>query len=187
MEQEPQNTLELSRIAIDSYKENVAYLHRDCQIYRSEGFRALPKVGIISGVNSRSVLAALNAVGDAAVTAPGQLGPSQEASQQLALEEGAAGTVTHAKPPNSVRAVHRKISRERLDYADDEAIKHDIVLHRDAKPRSSSPPSWVPIPRRGWSAKMAWNGRARWPVFACEAIHQMISDLTGCPRTLPAR
>ena len=38
------STLKLRRIAIDTYRENVAYLHRDCEVYRAEGFQALSKV-----------------------------------------------------------------------------------------------------------------------------------------------
>mgnify|MGYP006899817003 CR=1 FL=1 len=78
MDNEKKNTLHLRRIAIDTYKENVVYLHRDCQTYRSEGFQALAKVEITSGLNSSSVLAVLNVVDDAAITAPGQLGLSEE-------------------------------------------------------------------------------------------------------------
>jgi len=133
VETEPQSTLELRRIAIDTYKENVAYLHRDCQVYRSEGFQALSKVEVSSGGNTRSVMAVLNVVDDAGITAPGQLGLSEEAFQQLGLDEGAAVTVAHAKPSTSLRAVHRKIAGERLDYADYEAITRDIVQHRYAK------------------------------------------------------
>ena len=39
-------TLKLRKISIDTYRENVAYLHRDCPIYRSEGFQALSKIEI---------------------------------------------------------------------------------------------------------------------------------------------
>ena len=38
--------LRLKRVAIDTYRENVAYLHRDCAIYRAEGFQALSKVEV---------------------------------------------------------------------------------------------------------------------------------------------
>ena len=38
--------LALRRVAIDTYRENVAYLHRDCAIYRAEGFQALAKVEV---------------------------------------------------------------------------------------------------------------------------------------------
>jgi len=133
MEKKTKYTLQLRRVAIDTYKENVAYLHRDCQIYRSEGFQALSKVEISGEAGDHSVLAALNVVDDASITTPEQLGLSLEAFQQLGLPEGAAATVAHAKPPTSLHAVHRKIAGERLDYADYEAITRDIVDHRYAK------------------------------------------------------
>jgi len=31
--------LVLRRVAIDTYRENVAYLNRDCGVYRAEGFQ----------------------------------------------------------------------------------------------------------------------------------------------------
>ena len=127
------HTLELRRIAIDTYKENVAYLHRDCHVYRSEGFQALAKVEIAGDDAASAVLASLNVVDDAAITAPGQLGLSIQAFRQLGLAEGSAVTVAHAKPPSSLRAVHRKIAGERLDQADYAAIARDIVAHRYAK------------------------------------------------------
>lgn len=127
------HTLDLRRVAIDTYKENVAYLHRDCQVYRSEGFQALAKVEVKAGQDGQAVLASLNVVDDANITAPGQLGLSQDAFEQFGLPEGAAVTVAHAKRPGSLRAVHRKIAGERLDFADYEAITRDIVDHRYAK------------------------------------------------------
>ena len=36
--------LRLRRVAIDTWRENVAYLHRDCATYRAEGFQALSKI-----------------------------------------------------------------------------------------------------------------------------------------------
>jgi len=133
MEAKTETALKLRRVAIDTYKENVAYLHRDCQVYRSEGFQALSKVEIIGDGADQSVLAALNVVDDPGITAPGQLGLSLEAFQQIGLPEGAEVSVAHAKPPTSLHAVHRKIAGERLSYADYEAITRDIVEHRYAK------------------------------------------------------
>ena len=43
---EQQFPLALRRVAIDTYRENVAYLHRDCAVYRAEGFQALAKVEV---------------------------------------------------------------------------------------------------------------------------------------------
>lgn len=48
------DTLKLKRVAIDTYRENVAYLHRDCAIYRAEGFQALSKIKISAMVNAFS-------------------------------------------------------------------------------------------------------------------------------------
>ncbi|MBU0745807.1 MAG: hypothetical protein KKB08_04360, partial [Gammaproteobacteria bacterium] len=41
---QPRSLLALRRVAIDTWRENVAYLHRDCAVYRAEGFQALSKI-----------------------------------------------------------------------------------------------------------------------------------------------
>jgi thymidine phosphorylase len=133
MEGPAHHTLKLRRVAIDTYKENVAYLHRDCHLYRSEGFQALSKVEITGAGGVRPVLAVLNVVDDAAITTPEQLGLSEQSFAQLGLPEGAAVSVAHARPPASLHAVHRKISGQRLEYDDYEAIALDIVANRYSK------------------------------------------------------
>ena len=55
-------TLRLRRLGIDTYRENVAYLHRDCEIYWAEGFQALSKVEICA--DGRRILAVLNVADD---------------------------------------------------------------------------------------------------------------------------
>jgi len=124
------NTLKLRHVAIDTHKENVAYLHRDCTIYRTEGFQALSKIEIHKAEDHTPIIAVLNVVDDVSITAPGELGLCEQAFRQLGLEEGAALTVTHAKPPLSLKAVHRKIAGERLDFDDYLAISQDIVANR---------------------------------------------------------
>ena len=105
-----QSTLRVRRVAIDTYKENVAYLHRDCNVYRSEGFQALSKVEICTASGKKKVLATLNVVDDASITAEDELGLSIQSFQQLNVEEGVPVTVAHAKPAPSLDAVHRKIA-----------------------------------------------------------------------------
>ncbi len=56
-----QRCLALRRVAIDTYRENVAYLHRQCEIYRAEGFQALNKVEIC-GDGAARIIAVLNVV-----------------------------------------------------------------------------------------------------------------------------
>ncbi len=125
--------LALRRVAIDTYKENVAYLHRDCHLYRSEGFQALAKVEVTGEDGGQTILASLNVVDDGRITKPDQLGLSQEAFQQLGRPEGSPVSVSHAKPPASLNAVHRKIAGYRLDFGDYRGITRDIAEHRYAK------------------------------------------------------
>lgn len=127
------DTLKLRRIAIDTYRENVAFLHRDCPHYRSEGFQALAKVEVLAGRGTMPVLAVLNVVDDVAIVGPDELGLSEQAFAQIGVPEGSPVTVCQAQPPASLGAVHRKIRGERLqawEYAD---IARDIVNNRYSK------------------------------------------------------
>jgi thymidine phosphorylase len=54
------DTLQVRRIAIDTYHENVTYLHRECSIYRAEGFQALSKIQV--SANGSKVLAVLTSL-----------------------------------------------------------------------------------------------------------------------------
>jgi len=125
------DTLQVRRIAIDTYHENVAYLNRDCGIYRAEGFQALSKIQI--SINGTRVLAVLNVVDDASIVQPGELGLSEQAFKQLNTAEGSLVTVNHAEPPTSMDAVRRKINGEQLSQNDFIAITQDIVESRYSK------------------------------------------------------
>ncbi|QDU65233.1 thymidine phosphorylase family protein [Engelhardtia mirabilis] len=126
--------LRLRRVAIDTYRENVAFLHRDCPAYRTEGFQALAKVRVSSANGEgRRIVALLNIVDDASIVGTGEIGLGEQAFDQLAAVEGAECSVDHAEPPRSLDAVHRKIAGERLDYPDFRAIANDIVSNRYSK------------------------------------------------------
>ncbi len=127
------NSLKLRRVAIDTYRENVAYLHRDCGHYRSEGFQALSKVEVLVEGGPAPVLAVLNVVDDEAITAPDELGLSEQAFLQLGVEAGTSVSVSQAQPPGSLGAVHRKIRGERLGQEEYRAIARDIVNNRYSK------------------------------------------------------
>ncbi len=120
--------LALRRVAIDTYRENVAYLHRDCAVYRAEGFQALSKVEVRA--NGRHILATLNVVDDPAIVACHELGLSEDAFLQLGVNAGHRVSVAQAEPPESIGALHRKITGERLNRDDFRAIIRDIAeLH----------------------------------------------------------
>lgn len=130
--------LKLRRVAIDTYRENVAYLHRDCGRYRSEGFQALSKVEILVSGGAGPVLAVLNVVDDTLVTAPDELGLSEQAFAQLGMPEGTSVCVAPAKPPDSIASVHRKIRGERLCEQEYREIARDIVNNRYSKVEMSA-------------------------------------------------
>ena len=124
-------TLKLRRVAIDTYRENVAYLHRDCELYRAEGFQALSKIEV--SANGNRINAVLNVVDDASIVQPDELGLSIQAFTQMRLAPGSLVRVAHAGPPESMDAVRRKISGERLTASDFRAIADDIVDNRYSK------------------------------------------------------
>jgi thymidine phosphorylase len=132
MTEGPERFLKLRRVAIDTYRENVAYLHRNCPIYRSEGFQALSKVGINAAAGQR-VLAVLNVVDDERICGVNELGLSEQAFEQLDIGEGEAVCVAQAEPPASLDRVHRKIAGERLGYEDYLSIARDVVANRYSK------------------------------------------------------
>ena len=73
--------LKLRRVAIDTYHENVAYLHRDCVVYRAEGFQALAKIRVTCA--GQGIEAVLNVVDDDRIVATDELGLSEQAFAQL--------------------------------------------------------------------------------------------------------
>ena len=125
--------LKLRRVAIDTYKENVVFLHRDCELYRSEGFQALNKIEVHAEDNVESVIAVLNVVDDERITTPGELGLSEQVFAQLNQPEGTAVYVNHATPPQSLAFVREKISGAHLGYDEILAVTHDIAANRYSK------------------------------------------------------
>jgi thymidine phosphorylase len=125
------NSLSLRRIAIDTYQENVAYLNRQCSIYRAEGFQALAKVEVF--FDGHHILATLNVVDDDAIVGINELGLSEDAYVRLGLPAGTQVHVRQAERAASMGALHRKIAGERLSKDDYKAIINDISKHHYSK------------------------------------------------------
>ena len=124
-------TLQIRRVGIDTWRENVAYLHRDCPVVRAEGFQALSKVTVHA--NGTTIAAVLNVVDDARIVAPCDLGLSEDAFTRLGIAEDHTAWIEHAEPPPSIAALHRKIGGERLSRADLQGIVRDIAAARYSK------------------------------------------------------
>lgn len=129
--EEPGVRLRLRRVAIDTYRENVAYLHRECSVYRAEGFQALAKIEVFC--NGRRIAAVLNVVDDDCIVGTGELGLSEQAYRQLCPEPAQEVRVAQAEPPGSMDAVRRKIAGERLSSEDYLTITRDIAESRYSK------------------------------------------------------
>ena len=125
--------LKLRRVAIDTYKENVAFLHRDCELYRSEGFQALNKIEVRAEGDLEPVIAVLNVVDDEQITTPMELGLSEQVFAQLNRAEGTAVYVNHANPAQSLAFVRDKISGAPLGYDEIHEITRDIAANRYSK------------------------------------------------------
>ena len=123
--------LKLKRVAIDTYHENVAFLHRNCELYRAEGFQALSK--ILIQANGNRIYAVLNVVDDERIVSPDELGLAEQPFEQIDMEEGHLVFVDHAEPPASMDSVRRKINGERLKLPDFKAITSDIIDNRYSK------------------------------------------------------
>ena len=123
--------LSIRRVAIDTWRESVVYLHRDCAAVRAAGFQALSKVTVRA--DGRAISAVLNVVDDESIVQTGELGLSEDAFVRLNVQAGRAAEVSPAEPPASLPALHRKIAGERLSREDLHAIVGDIAQARYSK------------------------------------------------------
>lgn len=126
--------LSLRRIGIDTYRENVAFLRRDCTAYQADEFRVLNRIEVqASDGAGRRIRATLNIVDPGPIMAAGDLGLSNEAFRQLDLPEGAQVSIEAAAPPASHDALRGKVLGRRLSQADLYAIVADMVAGRYSK------------------------------------------------------
>lgn len=124
--------LNLKKVRIDTYHENVAYMHRECEHYKAEGFQALSKIEVEQ--DGQHILAVLNVVDDNCIVKPNELGLSEQSFEQLGLAEGSVVYVSHAEPPHSMVHVRKKMAGERLSQENLSDIVKDIVENRYSKP-----------------------------------------------------
>jgi thymidine phosphorylase len=123
--------LRVRRVGIDTWRENVAYLHRNCAVVRAAGFQALSKV--LVKANGAAINAVLNVVDDDCIVQPDELGLSEDAFARLNVDAGHPAHVSPAEPPPSLPALRRKIAGERLDRKDLHAIIRDVAQARYSK------------------------------------------------------
>ncbi|MCF8708966.1 thymidine phosphorylase family protein [Rhizorhapis sp. SPR117] len=118
----------IKRIAIDTYPENTAFLHRHDNGYSAEQFKALRTIRIHNG--STEILATLALVDGSDILEAGEIGLGEQAFRRLGLAEGSLVDIAQAKPPASLESVRRKIDGNTLEDSEIAAIIRDIAVHR---------------------------------------------------------
>ncbi len=120
--------LKLKRIAIDTYKDNVALLSRSCTPYHAEAFQALKKIQIAN--ESKQLYATLMITDEDTLVGADELGLSEQAFDHFGLPEGTHVTISQAPPPTSIHAVRAKMQGHALTPEHIDSIIHDIVSRR---------------------------------------------------------
>lgn len=115
------------RAGIDTYQQPVVYMHRDCEICRSEGFAAMTRVQI--QVGDRSLIATLNVVIGNMVELD-EVALSEAAWCALSPRPGAMASFRHPDPPASAGALRTKVFGGRLNESQYLALMQDTVASR---------------------------------------------------------
>ncbi len=119
--------LRLRRLGIDTYRQPVVYMHRDCLICRSEGFAAQARVKL--QLNGREIIATLNVI-DSGLLQWDEAGLSNWAWRALGANEGDVLHVSHLEELPSLGGVRAKLFGETLGQAEWSAIIADVAAGR---------------------------------------------------------
>ena len=118
------NKLKLIKLGIDTHQEFVIYMHADCFIAKSEGFKT--QTQIVVQFKETSIVAALNFVhSDILNSCEASL--SEIAWQKLRACEGEYISLSHLPPISSLSSVRSKIYGNELTSKKLKAIVRDIV------------------------------------------------------------
>ncbi len=121
------STLQARRMGIDTYRENVVYMHAECEVCRSEGFESQARVFVSCG--SAGIPATLNVI-TSDLLRQGEAGLSDVAWIALNASDGDELKVEHLPPPISMSHVRAKVYGRQLDLAEYKAIVNDVVAGR---------------------------------------------------------
>ena len=119
--------LRVTRAGIDTYQQPVVYMHRDCEVCRSEGFAAMTRVRL--DVGARTLVATLNVVVDDRLGLD-EVALSEAAWTLLDPMRDALARVRHAEPASSAGALRAKVFGARLDDAQYLALVQDVMESR---------------------------------------------------------
>lgn len=120
--------LKIKPIAINTFRENVLLLSRDCHALRPERLKGSRKVEIEAG--GERLLATVVIADDPLLIAADEVGLTQPAFRRLGAQAGALAKVAPAPPPLATSAIFDKIRGDTLTPAQLTDVVHDLVDHR---------------------------------------------------------
>lgn len=121
------NALIARRLGIDTRRESIIFMRKDCHICRSEGFTARARVGVANG--KKTIIATLYQV-TSELLSHGEAGLSESAWDTLSIDEGDAITISHARTLGSMSTVRARIYGNRLTADPLQYVIDDIVAGR---------------------------------------------------------
>lgn len=116
--------LALKHLSVKSFNEAVAYVHKDCNVYKVDDIQTLTRIEVHGG--SQPIAAFLNIVDDTRLVKPGELGLNEEAFDRLNLPEGSNVSIVLTDPPQSFEFVNKKIFGNALTANEYKSIIKDI-------------------------------------------------------------
>ena len=120
--------LSLKHLAINSFNENIVYIHRDCDIYKVDDVKHMTKIEIHGG--AKSIYAFLQVVDDDKIVKINELGLNTEAFKLVNLPEGANVSLTLSNPAPSLLSIKRKVAGNVLSSGEYAAIINDIIARK---------------------------------------------------------
>jgi len=115
--------LRLTRLGIDTYREFIIYMNRDCHICRAEGFEVRSRVTVRLG--GKSITATLNVV-ETDLLSTEEASLSESAWRELDAEPGMQVELSHPEPLASESYLRKKVYGGRLDRDEIFAIIKDV-------------------------------------------------------------
>ncbi len=121
------STLKLKWLGINTYKENVIYMHKDCHICRSEGFEAQTRIQI--AYKDRTIIATLNII-ESDLLKTDEASLSNYAWDYLEAKTGEQIQLSHPEPLTSLSYIHSKIYGNELSDDEIDIIIKDVLSGR---------------------------------------------------------
>ena len=121
-------TLTVRRVPIDTWRDNICFLHEHCTAYDASAYLGASKVDIFN--RQGSIRAKVNVVSDEGLLGPEEIGLSTTAFANLGLPERSRVMLERTPSPDSTSALRRKIAGHSLSPSQINLVVKDISEDR---------------------------------------------------------